>query len=123
MKINSKRNNIKFKADLDKPRKNLYLKLKELKVLVINKNKFEINHELLNNKEILQIFIKPTNIQHLYIIKWKRPNDYKRAIFSCFSIVSYYDDDQIFPLYSFGIPPINNNKVSHCFKIMKDLII
>ena len=38
------------------------------------------------------------------------PNDYEKTIFNCFIIVSYYDG-QIFPLYGFGIPPINNKVI------------
>ena len=60
----------------------------------------------------------PTHPTSLHYMNGNCPNDYEKAISSCCSIVSYYDDDQIFPLYGFGgVPPNNNNKVSHCFNV------
>ena len=64
----------------------------------------------------------PTHPTSLHYMNGNCPNDYEKAISSCCGIVSYYDDDQIFPLYGFGgVPPNNNNKVSHCFNVnLKD---
>jgi len=64
----------------------------------------------------------PSHPTSLHYMNGNCPNDYEKAISSCCSIVSNYDDDQIFPLYGFGgIPPNNNNKVSHCFNVnLKD---
>ena len=48
------------------------------------------------------------------------PNDYEKAIESCGSIVAFYDDDQLFPVYGFGGKPKYSNvptSVSHCFNI------
>ena len=45
------------------------------------------------------------------------PNDYEKAIESCGSIVAFYDDDQLFPVYGFGGRPKNTSNVEHCFHV------
>ena len=45
------------------------------------------------------------------------PNDYEKAIESCGSIVAFYDDDQLFPVYGFGGRPKYTNNVEHCFNV------
>ena len=59
---------------------------------------------------------KPTEKKSLHYDSDDK-NDYEKAIFSCGSIVGYYDKDQIFPVYGFGGIPLNENKVNHCFNI------
>ena len=48
----------------------------------------------------------------------KGPNDYERAIYSCGTIVAYYDYDQLFPVFGFGaiINP-NETEANMCFNI------
>ena len=48
----------------------------------------------------------------------KGPNDYERAIYSCGTIVAYYDYDQLFPVFGFGaiINP-NETDANMCFNI------
>ena len=58
---------------------------------------------------------KNPNSYHYYL--GEIPNDYENAIFSCGTIVGYYDRDQIFPVYGFGGIPKGKNQVSHCFNI------
>ena len=44
---------------------------------------------------------------HFFIIDDEIRNQYERAIYSCASIVSYYDYDQLFPCFGFGAK-VNN---------------
>ena len=44
-------------------------------------------------------------------------NDYEKAIKSCGEILSYYDTDQLIPVYGFGGIPQGEEKVNHCFNI------
>ena len=57
----------------------------------------------------------------LHNISQRSQNDYEKAIYSCGSILAFYDYDKLFPVYGFGgIPqgPGNpSNLVSHCFNI------
>jgi hypothetical protein len=59
----------------------------------------------------------PNNPISLHYFLGDQPNDYEKAIYSCGTIVGYYDRDQIFPVYGFGGIPKGQNKVSHCFNI------
>ena len=67
----------------------------------------------------LEIAIDYTSSNKSYhFINRRIPNDYEKVISDCCSIVSPYDEDQLFPVYGFGgIPPNNNGKVSHIFNI------
>ena len=68
------------------------------------------------NLEIAIDYSKSNKSYH--IIDRRIPNDYEKVISDCCSIVSPYDEDQLFPVYGFGgIPPNNNGKVSHIFNI------
>ena len=60
---------------------------------------------------------EPNNPNSLHYLYGNEPNDYEKAIFSCGTIVGYYDRDQIFPCYGFGGIPKGQNNVSHCFNI------
>ena len=60
---------------------------------------------------------EPNNPNSLHYLYGNEPNDYEKAIFSCGTIVGYYDRDQIFPCYGFGGIPNGQNNVSHCFNI------
>ena len=55
----------------------------------------------------------------LHCIKGKTPNDYERAIRYCGDIVSYYDYDQLIPVYGFGaiVNSSYNKEASMCFNI------
>ena len=55
----------------------------------------------------------------LHSIKGNKPNDYERAIRYCGDIVSYYDYDQLFPVYGFGaiINSSIDKKASMCFNL------
>ena len=57
----------------------------------------------------------------LHNISEKYQNDYEKAIFSCGSILAFYDYDKLFPVYGFGgiphSPGNRTNSVSHCFNI------
>ena len=44
-------------------------------------------------------------------------NEYEKAIKSCGKILSYFDYDQLFPVYGFGGIPQGEEKVNHCFNI------
>ena len=44
-------------------------------------------------------------------------NDYEKAIKSCGKILSYFDYDQLVPIYGFGGIPQGEQKVNHCFNI------
>ena len=58
----------------------------------------------------------PSNPNSLHYINGEE-NDYEKAIKSCGKILSYYDEDQLFPVYGFGGIPPGKQKVSHCFNI------
>ena len=60
---------------------------------------------------------EPNNPNSLHYLYGNEPNDYEKAIFSCGTIVGYYDRDQIFPCYGFGGIPKGQKNVSHCFNI------
>ena len=49
----------------------------------------------------------PNDARSLHFIRGQEPNQYERAIYSCGSIMAYYDYDQLFPCYGFGAK-INN---------------
>ena len=55
----------------------------------------------------------------LHCIKGKTPNDYERAIRYCGDIVSYYDYDQLIPVYGFGaiVNSSYSKEASMCFNI------
>ena len=55
----------------------------------------------------------------LHSIKGNKPNDYERAIRYCGDIVSYYDYDQLFPVYGFGaiVNSSIEKKASMCFNL------
>ena len=57
----------------------------------------------------------------LHNISENYQNDYEKAIFSCGSILAFYDFDKLFPVYGFGgipqTPDNGSNSVSHCFNI------
>ena len=44
----------------------------------------------------------PSDPKSLHFIGGQEPNQYERAIYSCGSIMAYYDYDQLFPCYGFG---------------------
>ena len=44
-------------------------------------------------------------------------NDYEQAIESCGIIISYYDYNQLFPVYGFGAIPNFSNDVNFCFNV------
>ena len=60
---------------------------------------------------------EPNNPNSLHYLYGNEPNDYEKAIYSCGTIVGYYDRDQIFPCYGFGGIPKGQKNVSHCFNI------
>ena len=60
---------------------------------------------------------EPNNPNSLHYLYGNEPNDYEKAIFSCGTIVGYYDRDQIFPCYGFGGIPFKESITSHCFNI------
>ncbi len=59
----------------------------------------------------------PNDPNSLHYIYGNEPNDYEKAIYSCGTIVAYYDRDQIFPCYGFGGILKENQQISHCFNI------
>lgn len=51
-----------------------------------------------------------------YISEFTR-NSYEKAIEACGKIVSYYDYDQLFPVFGYGAVLPDNEAVNHCFPI------
>jgi len=58
-----------------------------------------------------------TNPSSLHSIKQNSKNLYEKALFTCGSILSFYDEDQMFPVYGFGGVPDYDIQLSHCFHI------
>ena len=52
-----------------------------------------------------------------YISNNNNENQYERAIKACGSIVSFYDSDQLFPVFGYGGILPNDNGVNHCFNV------
>jgi hypothetical protein len=57
----------------------------------------------------------PTQKGSLHYLYGLEPNNYELAIRSCCSILSYYDYDQLFPVFGFGAELKGNSMVQHCF--------
>ena len=65
---------------------------------------FTISNKPPNEKDSLHCLINDT-----------QKNPYEKAILSCGKILSFYDYDQLFPVYGFGA--VVNSKTSYCFNI------
>ena len=65
---------------------------------------FTISNKPPNEKDSLHCLINET-----------QKNPYEKAILSCGKILSFYDYDQLFPVYGFGA--VVNSKTSYCFNI------
>jgi hypothetical protein len=53
----------------------------------------------------------------LHYISESTQNSYEKAIEACGKIVSYYDYDQLFPVFGYGAVLPDNETVNHCFPI------
>ena len=53
----------------------------------------------------------------LHYLKDDQFNSYEKAINSCGNIVSYYDYDQMFPVFGYGAVLPSSDLVNHCFPI------
>ena len=60
---------------------------------------------------------KPNDPTSLHSIQ-RNPNLYEMALESCCSIISNYDNDQLYPVFGYGAKIVpNSDTVSHCFPV------
>ena len=119
---NCKRNSIgKFKLNIDEFTKGkiFNVKINDISFQIISKSKLTKNYTFVDYLKLgvqigLSIAIdftgsngNPNDINSLHFINGEKPNQYERAIYACGNIVAYYDYDQLFPCFGFGVK-INN---------------
>lgn len=59
----------------------------------------------------------PSSPSSLHYINGSTPNSYEKSIRSCGNILSYYDTDNMYPLFGFGGVPLGKSYVDHSFPL------